>query len=95
MPAFSSETWFILFAVTGVTVTCCAYTLAALLRDHERIERLKADVATLRAEYDRRVREMNEIAEAHKAGGRIDESELGEVEIVESHQPHQQHSKAA
>lgn len=92
MPAFSSETWFILFIVTGVTITCCAYTLAALLRDHERIERLKSDVASLRAEYDRRVRELNQVAEAHKAGGKPDNHELGEVEIVEN-QP--QHSRAA
>lgn len=83
MPAFSSETWLILLAVTGVTITCCAYTLAALLRDHERIERLKADVASLRAEYDRRVREMNQVAEAHKAGAKPDPGELGEFEIIE------------
>jgi len=92
MPAFSSETWFILLVVTAVTIACCAYTLAALLRDHERIERLKADVATLRAEYERRVRELNQVAEAHKAGAQPDQGELGEFEIVEPQQPQ---SKAA
>ncbi|MBL0871342.1 MAG: hypothetical protein IBJ18_12280 [Phycisphaerales bacterium] len=91
MPAFSSETWLILLLVAGVTIVCCAYTLSALLRDHERIERLKSDVATLRADYERRISEMNQSSQARKPGEQLTDTGMGDFEIV-GEEPTQSHA---
>jgi hypothetical protein len=67
MTPLSMETWAIVGIIAAVTLTCCAHILASLLREHDRLVKFHATCDALRADYDRRIREITERRPARDA----------------------------
>ncbi len=67
MTPLSLETWVILGIIGAITLTCCAHVLASLLREHDRLVKFHISCESLRADYDRRMRELTERRPAREA----------------------------
>lgn len=80
MSNLSIEAWALIGVVIFLSLTACLYTLAAALRDHDRIRALRAEITKLRTDYDRRMREI-----AARQGDDDLES-MGQVDVIEHRQ---------
>lgn len=80
MPAsFSFEAWLFLGALIILGPLCVLYTLSVHQTNNQAVHDLKLRVASLRAEYARRVREAREAANGH-----AEESGDAEVDIIDN-----------